>query len=228
MIFLICRSQFWCQNDFNEIITTCYVQIGLKLKVSRIYWNLPHLIFLLCRSPFNIRIVFIKYWPIASPKFVPKSKILRIYWNLASNMIFRDWYFKYTNFDFKVKKRFIKYLPPVRPNLVPKYFQKFIELWHIWYLKYTYFDFSVKNGFYEIFTSCHAKLTSRVKLLWNSCLILQVFRSWLRDLIKVSLNIYYMLCQNWFPSVNSNLDYKIWSNLYEIHSLHLLLSLNHW
>ena len=39
-----------------------------------------------------------------------------------------------------------------------------------------------------------------------------------RELIKVSLNSYYMLCQNWSPSLNSNLDYKMQSNLYEIHT----------
>ena len=37
--------------------------------------------------------------------------------------------------------------------------------------------FNVKSDFYEILTSCQAKINARVKLLRNSCLIFQVFRS---------------------------------------------------
>ena len=86
---------------------------------------------------------------------------------------------------------------------------EFIQTWHIRYFKYANLDFEIKNGFYEIFNSWHAKLTPRLKLLWNVCLIFQVFQSWLRDLIKGSVNNYYMLCQNSSPSLNSDLYYKM-------------------
>ena len=39
---------------------------------------------------------------------------------------------------------------------------EFIDIWPNRYLKYADFDFNVKNDFYEIFTSCQVKLTSRL------------------------------------------------------------------
>ena len=145
------------------------------------------------------------YLPIVRAKFVPESKMLKnllefILINISVMLIL----------ILKSKINFIKYLPPARLKLFPKMkYLEFIEILYIWYFKYTNFDFNVKNVFYEIFTSCQAKLPLRLKMLLNSCLIFQVSWSRLRDLIKVSLSIYYMLCQNWSPSVNSNLDYKM-------------------
>ena len=115
------------------------------------------------------KMIFIKYLPPASPKFFPKLKMLRIYWNLGT--------FDISNIPILIlmwKIIFIKYLPPVWPKLVPE----FIKIWHIRCSKDV--DFDVRNVFYEIFTRCHAKLTPRLKLLWNLCLIFWVFQSWLK------------------------------------------------
>ena len=56
-------------------------------------------------------------------------------------------------------------------------FIELIEIWHIWYIIFNDFDFHIKNDFYDIFTICSTELTSRLKLLRNSCLVFQVFRS---------------------------------------------------
>ena len=66
-----------------------------------------------------------------------------------------------------------------------------------------------KMIFIKYLPAARGKLTPTLKLLRNSCLILQVFRSRLRYLIKVLLNIDHKLRQNWSPSLNSNLDYKM-------------------
>ena len=59
---------------------------------------------------------------------------------------------------------FIKYLLPVRPKSVPKLkSSEFFEIWHIRYFKYTNFDFNIKNNFYEIFTTCQAQISSKIK-----------------------------------------------------------------
>ena len=63
--------------------------------------------------------------------------------------------------------------------------------------------------FMKYLPAARGKLTARLKFFRNSCLIFQVFRSQLRYLTKVSFNIYHKLCQNWFPILNYNLDYKI-------------------
>ena len=106
---------------------------------------------------------------------------------------------------------FIKHVPLVRHKLIPKL--KVLRMF--WNLAHSIFQicqsrfWCQKQFLWNIFL---AKLTPRLKLLWNLCLIFQVFQSWQWNLIKVSLNIYYMLCQNWSPILNSNLDYKMQSN----------------
>ena len=61
---------------------------------------------------------------------------------------------------------FIKYLLPVQPNWSQNEKRsEVIEIWHTRYFKYGNMDFDAKNGFYEIFTSCKAKLTPKLKLL---------------------------------------------------------------
>ena len=97
---------------------------------------------------------------------------------------------------------FMKYLSPFRPKLVPKL--KVLRIY--WNFTHSIFQvcqsgFWCQKWFFEVFTSCQDKLTPRLKLIWNLCLLFQVFQSWLRDLIKVSLNNYYMLCQNWSRSL---------------------------
>ena len=86
----------------------------------------------------------------------------------------------------------------IKTQISPKI--KNIEIWRIRYFKYTDFEFNIKNDFYEIFTSCQTKLTPRLKLLRNSCLIFQIF------IYFVSLKTYQKL---WSASLNSNLNYKM-------------------
>ena len=63
-----------------------------------------------------------------------------------------------------------------------------------------------KMIFMKYIPAARDNLTFRLRLFRNSCFIFQVFQSRLRYLIKVSLN---MSCQNWFPSLNLNLDFKM-------------------
>ena len=112
---------------------------------------------------------------------------------------------------------FIKHVPLVWPKLIPKL--KVLRIY--WNLAHSIFQIYQSRLWCQkwfLWNICQAKLTPRLKLLWNLCLIFQVFQSWQWDLIKNWLNIYYMLCQNWSPILNSNLDYKMWSNLYEIYT----------
>ena len=54
----------------------------------------------------------------------------------------------------------------------------------------------LKMVFIKYLPAVRGKLTLKLKLLRNSCLTLQVFRSRLRYLVKVSLNNYLKLSQN--------------------------------
>ena len=131
--------------------------------------------------------------------------MFKIYWNLA-NLIFRISQSQFWCQKIISLNTYHFFGPNCSQN---EKCSEFIEIWHIRYFKYANLDFEVKNAFYEIFTSCQAKLTPKLKLLWNVGLIFQVFQSWLWDMVKVSVNNYYMLCQNWCPSLNSNLEYKM-------------------
>ena len=71
---------FNVKNNFQQIFTTCWAQIGrktrnaqnlLKLRTFDIS-NLPILILM-------SKITFMKYLPPARPKLVPKLKMVRIY-----------------------------------------------------------------------------------------------------------------------------------------------------
>ena len=66
-----------------------------------------------------------------------------------------------------------------------------------------------KMTFKKYLPAAMEKSTPKLRLLRNSCLIFQVFRSRLGYLIKVSLNIYNKLSKNCSPSLNSKLDYKM-------------------
>ena len=137
-----------------------------------------------------LKIIFKKYLPPVRPKLIPTLKMLTIYWNLAYFIfrISRSQFWRQKLFSLNTYHLF-------GPNRSQN--QKcsdFIDIWHILYFKYANLYFDVKKDFYEILTSCLAKWTPTLELLWNLCLIFQVLQSWLRDLIKVSLNSYYMLC----------------------------------
>ena len=151
------------------------------------------------------KMIFMKYLPPVRPKLVPKLKKLRIYWNLSQSRFWCE------------NLIFIKHVPLVWPKLIPKL--KLLRIY--WNLAHSIFQI-YQSGFwcqkYFLWNIYQAKLTPRLRLLWNLCLIFQVFQSWQWDLIKVSLNIYYMLCRNRSPILNSNIDYKMRSNLYEIHT----------
>ena len=108
------------------------------------------------------KIIFMKYLPHVRPKLVPKLKTLKIGSFDISNIPTSILMSKIIS---------IKYLPLGRPKLVAKLNLEFTEIRHIRYFKYANLDFNVRNGFYEIFTSCQAKLTPRLNLLWNFCLI---------------------------------------------------------
>ena len=63
-----------------EIFTTCYAQIGPKIKNSQNLLefgtsNISSMLISILMSA----TAFMKYLPIAKPKLVPKSKMLRIY-----------------------------------------------------------------------------------------------------------------------------------------------------
>ena len=102
------------------------------------------------------KIIFMKYLPHVRPKLVPKLKTLRIGSFDISNIPTSILMSKIIS---------IKYLPLGRPKLVAKLNLEFTEIRHIRYFKYANLDFNVRNGFYEIFTSCQAKLTPRLNLL---------------------------------------------------------------
>ena len=135
--------------------------------------------------------------------------MLKIYWNSA-HLIFRISQPQFWSQKLISSNTYHFFGPNWAQN---EKCSEFIEIWYIRYFKYANLNSEVKNGFCEIFTSCQAKIAPRSKFLWNVCLI---FQSWLRDKnlikifqIKISVNNYYMLCQKWSPSLNSNLDYKI-------------------
>ena len=103
---------------------------------------------------------------------------------------------------------FIKYLPPVRPKFFPK--SKVLRIY--WNLSHSIFQVC-QSGFWcqkwILWNIYQAKLTPRLILFRDLRLNFQVFQSWQWNLMKVSLNTYYMLLQNWSPILNSNLGYKM-------------------
>ena len=165
LIFQI--SRFWFQKLL--LITTYYTQIGPKIKSAQNLlkfgtFNISNMPI----SSLNSKMILMKYLPPVRPKLVPKWKMLRIYWSFGTLDI--------SNIPILIlmsKIIFIKYVPLVRPKLIPK-----LKVLSIQYFKYVNLHFDVKNGFYEIFTNCQTKLTPILKLLWNLCLIFQVFQSW--------------------------------------------------
>ena len=111
------------------------------------------------RSRFNVKIIFIKYCQIPRPKFDPKLKMLRIYWNLASIL-----YFKYVNFDFKVKNKFYKIFTP---KLAPKL--KMLRVyWNLAYLilQICWFQFKCQKKM-KYLPPVTPKLISKLKMLWK-------------------------------------------------------------
>ena len=71
---------FNVKNSFQEIFTTCYTQIGPKIKSTQNL--LKFSIFDISNMPISIlmsKMIFMKYLPPGRPKFVPKLKMLRIY-----------------------------------------------------------------------------------------------------------------------------------------------------
>ena len=73
-----------------------------------------------------------------------------------------------------------------------------------------------KMVFIKYLPAVRGKLTLKLKLLRNSCLTLQVFRS--RLLLRKSLIEQLPQVTPKLLSLNSNLDYRISTNSYEIYS----------
>ena len=95
---------------------------------------------------------------------------------------------------------FIKYLPPVWPKLVPKLkvLRIYSDLAHsilqrcgFWCQKCFLWNI------YQMPCQINSKIKIAVKFMFD---ILS---------IPILTKSYYMLCQNWSPSLNSNLDYKM-------------------
>ena len=180
------------KDSIYEKFTTCLAQIGPKIKSTQNLLKFGK--FNISNMPISIlmsKMVFMKYI-LLGLNWCQNKKMLKIYRNLA-HLIFRISQSQFWCQKLISLNTYHFFGPNWSQNVKCS---EFIEIWHIRYFKYANLDFEFKNGFYELFTSCQAKLTPRLKLLWNVCLIFQVFQSWLRDLIIVSVNNYNMLCQN--------------------------------
>ena len=143
------------------------------------------------------KMIFMKYLPAV------RFKLLRIYWNLV-HLTFRIsgsrfWCLKL--FSLTIYHFF-------GPNWSQnKKYSEFIEIgtldisnmpicwcqrWFLW-------------NIYQLPGQINSKIKIALKFMFD----ISSIPIWLRDLIKFSLNNYYMLCQNWSASLNCNLDYKM-------------------
>ena len=137
--------------------------------------------------------------------------MLRIYWNLGT--------FDISNIPILIlmsKIIFIKYVPLVRPKLIPK-----LKVLRIY-----------RNLARSIFQVCQIGFWCQKWFLWNIYQLPGQINPKIKIAIKFMFDIssipiltmrsekfhwtFTTLCQNWSPIWNSNLDYKMESNLYEI------------
>ena len=116
VIFQYADLYFNVKNNFYQIFTIFWVQIGPKIKSAQNLLkfgtfdisNMPTLISM-------SKMIFMKYLPIFKPKLVQKL-------NSAQNSL-KSGTFNISSMPSPIlmsKISFMKYLPPVKPKLVPK------------------------------------------------------------------------------------------------------------
>ena len=151
------------------------------------------------------KIIFIKYWTTCSAQIGPKIK------NAQDLLTFGT--FDISNIPIWIlmsKVIFIKYLPLLWPKLVPKW--KVLRIyWNLTHsmLQICQSGFWCQKWFLGSIYQIPGQINSKIKIALRFRFDTSSIPILLQELIKVSLNNYYMLCQNWSPSLNSNLDYKM-------------------
>ena len=198
-------SIFMSKIIFIKYLAPVRPKLVPKLKVIRICWNLAYSIFLIRQPRFWCQKWFL--WII--------YLLLGPNWsqNQECSGLLKFGTYDISNISISLlmsKIIFIKYLPLVRRKLVAK-LKVLIIYW---------------NLAHSIFQICQSKFWCQKWFLWNIYLLPVQIKPKIKTALKfmfdissipilnarsnkVSLNNHYMLCQNWSPSLNSNLDYKM-------------------
>ena len=133
-----------------------------------------------------------------------------------------------------LKMIFMKSLPLVRLKMFLKLrmLRIYRNLEHIIFQISRSWFWRQKLIFIKHLAPIRPKLVPRLKILWNLCLMFQIFQSWLRDMIKVTLNNY-MLCKIGLPAeipisiITCKVIFMKYTQLTSIIVLKSLLSLKH-